>query len=199
MGVDRGPMTTIHRRKLLELALNQERDDDCEQRDSFDQRREDDRARLNAARHLRLTRHSVHCLPSQTTDTNACSNYGETSADAGAAHAPRARVLFRERGGGLKQRKDRVHFVSPFNDRDMSCSRPSGRCPSAGLSSQRTSPARSAGYLREVEPSSRQCAPSRISPMNTLDRSVKMNACRNATNNSRIEMPSAIRIGTGTS
>jgi len=34
--------------------------------------------------------------------------------------------------------------------------------------------------------------------MNTLDRSVKMNACRNATNNSSSDMPSAIATGTGT-
>jgi len=33
--------------------------------------------------------------------------------------------------------------------------------------------------------------------MNTLERSVKMNACRKATNNSRSEMASAIRIGAG--
>src|SRR5437868_1111823 len=47
----------------LELALDQERDDDCKQRDSLDEGGEDDRARLNATGHLRLTRHAIHGLP----------------------------------------------------------------------------------------------------------------------------------------
>jgi hypothetical protein len=98
----------------LELTLNQERDDDREQRDSFDERREDDRARLNALGHLRLTRHSIHCLPSETSDTDAGADYGETRADAGTEQAPRARVLTGVRGSSLKQRKHVYHFFFPF-------------------------------------------------------------------------------------
>src|SRR6266550_4316108 len=192
-----------------ELTLNQKRDDDREQRDSLDERREDDRASLNATCHLRLTCHAVHRLARQASDSDARADYRETSADARAEHAPRSRIRRVESTGlgyrlrcCLQQRKDRDHFLTPFDNRDMSCSRSSDRHPSAGLakkSSQRTSPARSAGYLREGEQAPRQCAPSRINPMNTLDKSVKMNACRNATNSSRIEIPSAIRIGSGTS
>src|SRR2546423_2932056 len=182
----------------LELALNQERDDDRKQRDTFDERREDDRAGLNAPGHLRLTSHAVHRLAGQTSDTDTRPDCGETSAETGAEQPPSARGLAGERCCGLKQRKDREHCVSPFNNRRMSYSRPLDRRPSAGLSPQRTSPARSAGYVREVEHSPRQCAPSRISPMKTLDRSMKMNACRNATNSSSNEMPSAIAIGSGT-
>jgi len=98
----------------LELTLNQERDDDREQRHSFDERREDDRARLDACGHLRLTRHSVHRLPSETSDTDARADYGETRTNAGAQHCPRARVLAGERGCSLKQRKHGYHFVFPF-------------------------------------------------------------------------------------
>src|SRR6202171_1020654 len=123
------------RRKALELALNQERDNDCEQRGSLDERREDDRARLNSPGHLRLTRHAVHCLSSEATDTNTGPDHGETRADSGAEHCPRPSVLARVTGRGgysLQQRKDRMHCDSPFNERDMSCSRPHGRCPSTG-------------------------------------------------------------------
>src|SRR5438132_775086 len=182
----------------LELALDQERDDDREQRDALDERREDDRARLNATGHLGLTRHAVHSLSGETSDTDARADYGETRANAGAEHAPRTRVLLGERGCSLKQRKDRDHFRTPFNNRDMSCSRSLDRHPSTRLSPQRDSPARSAGYLHGVEHSPRQCAPSRISPMKTVDRSVKMNACRNAMNNSSSEMAIAMAIGSGT-
>src|SRR5436305_1878231 len=92
-------------------------------------------------------------------------------------------------------------FLTPFDNRDMSCPRSFDRCPSAERDHealQRTSPARSAGYLHGVEQAPRQCPPSRINPMNTLERSVKMKACKNATNNSSSEMPSAIAIGIGT-
>src|SRR3981081_2665564 len=114
-------------RKTLELALNQERDDDCEQRGSLDESGENDRTRLNARCHFRLTRHAVHCLPSETADTNTSTDYGETRADAGAEHCPRSSVLSGVTacaGDGLQQPKDRMHCDSPFSDRDMSCSRP---------------------------------------------------------------------------
>ena len=77
----------------LELALNQERHDDCEQRDSFDERREDDRARLNAACHFWLTRHAVHRLTGEAADTDACSDYCDAGADAGTELRPCCRVF----------------------------------------------------------------------------------------------------------
>src|SRR6267143_4390116 len=113
--------------ETLELVLNQERDDDSKQRDSFDERREDDRARLNSPGHLRLARHPIHRLSGKTTDTNARADYGETAPNPGAKHRPCTGVLSGVPAGGagnsLKQRKDRDHCVSPFNNRDMSCSR----------------------------------------------------------------------------
>jgi hypothetical protein len=87
--------TATHARTALELELilNQERDDDREQRGSLDEGCEDDRAILNACCHLRLTSHSIHCLPSETSDSNAGADYGETRANTRAEHTPRARVL----------------------------------------------------------------------------------------------------------
>src|SRR5207237_1848379 len=124
----------------LERTLNQERDDDRKQRDPFDERREDDRARLNATGHLRLTSHAVHRLTGQTSDTDAGANYGETSSNARAEHAPGSGVRSIE-GAALKRlrcclqhRKDRDHFLTPFDNRDMSCSRSLDRNPSAGPS-----------------------------------------------------------------
>src|SRR6476659_9189973 len=96
----------------LELALNQERDNDREQRDSFDERREDDSARLNATGHLRLTRHAVHRLAGKTPDTNARTDRGETSTKTSAEQAPGARVLAGEAGCGLKQRIHSHHSLT---------------------------------------------------------------------------------------
>src|ERR1019366_2662068 len=92
--------------KYLELALNHERHDDCKQRGSFDERREDDRARLNAPGHLRLTRHAVHRLSGKAADTDACTNYCDARADSCAELCPRCRMLPVVRLSGLKKRKN---------------------------------------------------------------------------------------------
>src|SRR5438874_213255 len=114
---DRGNLILAAIRTLnaleLEFPLNNERDNDCEQRHSLDERGEDDRARLNPAGHLRLARHAVHRLSGQTSDTDAGADHGETGADARAEQAPCTRVLLRERGCGLKQRKHCYHFFTP--------------------------------------------------------------------------------------
>src|SRR6059058_1838571 len=108
--VDRFRLGSDPRPKLLELelALDQERDNHREQRHSFDERREDDCARLNARGHLWLASHAVHRLTGEAADTNTRADYGETGTNAGSEHGPRARVLARERGCGLKDRKSVV-------------------------------------------------------------------------------------------
>src|ERR1051325_10129207 len=83
----------------LELALNQERNNHREQSNTFDERGKDDRARLNAASHLGLTRHAVHRLTGKATDTNARADYSETGTDAGAQHCPRTGIRSVEAGG----------------------------------------------------------------------------------------------------
>src|SRR5690349_1699652 len=91
----------------LELALNLERHDDCEQRGSFDERCEDDRARLNAACHLWLTRHSVHRLTREAADTDTGTDRRDACAYCCAGLCPCRRVLSVVRRCGLKKRKNR--------------------------------------------------------------------------------------------
>src|SRR5947208_14572774 len=81
---------------LLEFSLDQERDDDCEQRDSFDERRENDRARLETSCHFRLTRHAVHRLTGKPADTDARPNHGDAGADSCAELRPRSGVVLVE-------------------------------------------------------------------------------------------------------
>ena len=56
------------------------------------------RARLDAAGHLRLTRHAFHRLAADAADADARADDGEAGADAGAEHAPtRPRIRLVER------------------------------------------------------------------------------------------------------
>jgi hypothetical protein len=78
--------------KPLELASDLERDDSREQRDAFDERRENQRCCLNAASRFRLTRHAFNRLAANATDTEACADDGETSAETSADEAQSAAV-----------------------------------------------------------------------------------------------------------
>src|SRR6188472_138657 len=80
--------------KPLELASDLERDDSREQRDAFDERRENQRRCLNAASRFRLTRHAFNRLAANATDTEARADNAQTSAD----EAQSAAVARRFRG-----------------------------------------------------------------------------------------------------
>ena len=73
-----------HASGRLELALNQERDNDTEQRRTFDKGSENQRRRLNATRRFWLTRHAFNGLTTNTTDAEPGTNSGEPSAESGA-------------------------------------------------------------------------------------------------------------------
>src|SRR4051812_33892205 len=84
--------------KPLELASDLERDDSREQRDAFDERRENQRRCLNAPSRFRLTRHTFHCLPANATDAEAGADDGETRTETGANEAKAPAVARRFRG-----------------------------------------------------------------------------------------------------
>src|SRR4051794_24068662 len=89
-------------RRLLELALDEERDDDCEQRGAFDQRGENEACGLDLTSALRLTSHRLGGLATDAADAETGTDDCDTSTETGAEHRPRARVLARVAGCGLK-------------------------------------------------------------------------------------------------
>ena len=87
--------------------MNQERDNDCKQRNSFDECGKDDRTRMDASGHFRLTRHAVHCLAGKSTNTDAGADDCYARADSCAELRPCGGVALVERSGHfLKERKE---------------------------------------------------------------------------------------------
>src|SRR5688572_7266126 len=78
------PGWRTRRCQQLELALDLETDDDAEERGAFDERRENDRGRLDPAGHLRLTRHRVGHLTTDAADADAGADRGEARGETGA-------------------------------------------------------------------------------------------------------------------
>src|ERR1043166_1815958 len=87
----------------VELSLNQERDNDREQRDSLDERRENDRARLKTSCHFRLARHAVHRLTSKPADSDSRSNSRDAGANPCAELRPCSGVVLVEPCNCLKK------------------------------------------------------------------------------------------------
>src|SRR6185503_20423543 len=96
----------------VRLELDEQADDDAEQRDAFDQRREDQGVRRDGARDLRLARLTFGGAAADLADADARSDRREARTDTGAEHRPRAGILFRETGRGLEERKN-CHISSP--------------------------------------------------------------------------------------
>ena len=177
-----------------------------EQRDALDERGENQRRRLNAASRFRLTRHAFNRLAADATDAETGTDDGEAGTETGTdeAEPPAVARGFR---GNLEQRVH-GHESSPNREIDATACqlRAVRRRSSARPGPQRASPAARPDTFSRLErfaggriatlsaisyqsvPRSRFCsaAPSPISPMNTLESSVKMYACRSATNSSSI-------------
>src|SRR5579884_1880593 len=97
----------------IRLELDEQGDDDAEQRDAFDERREDQRVGRDGAGNLRLPRLCLGSTAADLADADASADGGEAGADAGAEHGPGAGVRGVERArGGLQEGKD-GHGRSP--------------------------------------------------------------------------------------
>src|SRR4051794_20366710 len=94
----------------LQLAAHLEGDNRAEERDAFDECREDQRSGLDTTSHFGLTRHAIRSLTTDTADADAGTDHGETSAEAGAEADETTTVV----GRCLQHWDDRVnHCHSP--------------------------------------------------------------------------------------
>src|SRR5215208_5480882 len=90
---------------VRELERDQQADDDGKQRRAFDERRQDQRARLDGSGDLGLASHALGCAGADTPNAESSANGREAGADTRALHGPRARIVLRVRGRGLQERK----------------------------------------------------------------------------------------------
>ena len=96
----------------FELALDLERDDDAEQRGAFDERREDQRSRLDLAGRLGLTRHALDRLTADAADAHARADDGEAGAETGTDERETLVVVGDRLSGRLEEREER-HVRNP--------------------------------------------------------------------------------------
>ena len=97
---------------LLERRPDQQAEHDREQRRALDERRQNQRARLNRSRDFRLARHAFGGRAADATDPDARANRGEAGTDPGAEERERTRVLLGiARRRGLEERK-KCHVLS---------------------------------------------------------------------------------------
>src|SRR6185503_4174361 len=96
------------------LERDEQRDDDGEERRTLDERRQNQRTRLNGAGDLRLASHTFGRRAADPADAKSSADDGQTRADTGTEHRPGALITRIVAGLGrrLQERKN-THCKSP--------------------------------------------------------------------------------------